>query len=206
MNGHVLDINHGYPIRIVLPGIAGARWTKWLDRITVQKHESMNFYMQKDYKILPAEVLNREQASEYWHRIPPLLEMPVNSIIAAPESGTAISHDQDLEVSGYALPQADDGPIVRVQVSVDLGITWLDATLTFPTQEDIQRSREVYRWSWTIWKVRIPKEDVKRFTRKTRIWSRALDVGNNLQCGQNLWNLRGICYNGYGEVKRLVMA
>ena len=44
MNGKPLSPNHGAPVRVITPGIAGARSVKWLDRITVQMSESENFY------------------------------------------------------------------------------------------------------------------------------------------------------------------
>lgn len=44
MNGKPLSANHGAPVRVVTPGIAGARSVKWLDKVTVQMSESDNFY------------------------------------------------------------------------------------------------------------------------------------------------------------------
>lgn len=44
MNGKPLSPKHGAPVRVVTPGIAGARSVKWLDRVTVQLKESDNFY------------------------------------------------------------------------------------------------------------------------------------------------------------------
>lgn len=211
MNGCPLSINHGAPLRIVLPGIAGARWTKWLDRITVQRHESTNFYMQQDYKILPPSVETREQAKSYWHLIPPLQEMPINSAIAYPARGETISADKlingQLEVAGYALPQGDCGPVVKVEVSTDQGATWDEANILSPDGRDVAKEGgdDKYKWSWAIWKYRLSAEATRQVGGETRIWCRALDKAGNLQQRNVEWNLRGVGYNGYGEVKGLEM-
>lgn len=44
MNSKPLPANHGAPVRVTCPGIAGARSGKWLESITVQPTESQNHY------------------------------------------------------------------------------------------------------------------------------------------------------------------
>ncbi|KAA8911316.1 Oxidoreductase, molybdopterin-binding domain-containing protein [Sphaerosporella brunnea] len=208
MNGRPLTINHGFPLRAVMPGIAGARWTKWLDHITVQCTESLNYYMQKDYKILPPCVETKQQALEYWPRVPAIQGLPINSIIAYPESNTTISPKEltaegELEVCGYALPQADDGPVVKVEVSADGGKSWAEAEIVFPPNRewDTPEGKTKYKWAWAIWKYKLPQ--AKKITQETTIWSRATDAGGNTQDGTIPWNYRGVAYNAYGEATGL---
>ena len=193
MNGKPLPINHGAPVRVIAPGIAGARCVKWLERITVQPTESENFYQKRDYKILPPEATDKEKAKDHWDATPALQDMPINSVIASPQTGDSIKLDTDgmTDIRGYALPQGVDGPVMKVEVSVDEGATWKKAELM----------GDGGKWSWVLWKVRMKLSIGDR----QRILSRATDKNGNVQCANPRWNLRGVAYNGYGESRNLMI-
>ncbi|OCK80999.1 sulfite oxidase-like protein [Lepidopterella palustris CBS 459.81] len=199
MNGHALTPNHGYPVRVVTPGIAGARSVKWLDRITIQLTESPNFYQQHDYKILPEEADCAETAKDFWNKVPAIQDMPVNSVIAVPASGSRVEVDSKgmVEVKGYALPSGEDGPVVKVEVSADGGETWEDAEL-IRAGEMAEESTSL-KWAWCLWRTKIRLEKGK----EKKLLSRATDKGGNVQTPCPKWNLRGVAYNGYGEAKDL---
>ena len=190
MNDKPLTVGHGYPVRVITPGIAGARAVKWLDRITVQNRESDNFYMQHDYKVLPEDAVDAETAKKYWHVMPPVQEMPVNSTIAVPLEGSTVERDADgcIDVEGYALPSGDDGLVIKVELSTDGAETWTDAELVHHEGEG--------KWSWKLWKAKLAVPSGSG----CKIYSRATDQAGNTQPKQSKWNLRGVCYNGYGEV------
>lgn len=196
MNGKPLPSNHGYPVRVIVPGVAGARSVKWLDRITVQEGESNNHYQLYDYKILPPQATDAETAKEFWHITPGLLDMPCNSIIADPQSDeiVTLSSSGQLEVRGYALPCGDQGPVTKVEVSTDDGDTWIDATID-------AESKHGGKWSWVLWKAVVKLEKGE----KKKILSRAIDVGGNTQDPNPQWNFRGVVYNGYGESRNLIV-
>lgn len=195
MNDSPLTPNHGFPVRAVLPGVAGARWVKWLDRITVQDAESSNFYQQRDYKILPPEAVDKESAQKYWDSTPAMHDMPINSVIAVPEDNETVhlSSSGVLQVKGYAVPQGADGPITRVQVSIDHGKTWVDA--------ELGKGGKQGKWCWVLWQVSVCVQPGT----KREVVSRAFDAGGNSQHEHSQWNLRGVGYNGYGRARNLTI-
>lgn len=192
MNDQELPVNNGYPVRAVVPGIAGARSVKWLDRITVSDRESSNHYQQRDYKILPPQAVNSDSAAEFWDKVPAMQDMAANSVIAVPQSGETLTPNVQgrIVVKGYAVPFGDQGPVVKVEVSADGGKTWTDAELV-GSQES--------KWCWALWgaEVKLDKGEGRR------ILSCVTDAGGNKQCPDPQWNLRGVGYNGYGEAKNL---
>ena len=51
MNGEDIPLDHGFPLRAVVPGVVGARSVKWLGRIVVSENESMSHWQKNDYKV-----------------------------------------------------------------------------------------------------------------------------------------------------------
>lgn len=195
MNDRPLSTEHGFPVRVITPGIAGARAVKWLDRITVQMTESYNHYQQRDYKVLPPEATDAEAAEKFWDLTPGVQAMPVNSVVATPENGSAVQRRADgtINASGYALPSGDDGPITKVEVSGDEGNTWKDADILHHDGES--------KWSWALWEANVKIEPGK----DKAVYSRATDNAGNVQPDEPMWNLRGVCYNGFGEASGLTI-
>ncbi|KAF2563408.1 hypothetical protein F2Q70_00018026 [Brassica cretica] len=76
MNGEILNRDHGYPLRLVVPGVIGARSVKWLDSINVLAEECQGFFMQKDYKMFPPSV-NWDNID--WSSRRPQMDFPVQS-------------------------------------------------------------------------------------------------------------------------------
>ncbi|XP_043815784.1 sulfite oxidase-like [Manihot esculenta] len=74
MNGEPLKRDHGYPLRVVVPGVIGARSVKWLDSINIIAEECQGFFMQKDYKMFPPSV-NWDNIN--WSTRRPQMDFPV---------------------------------------------------------------------------------------------------------------------------------
>ena len=200
MNDKPLTHCHGFPARIIAPGLAGVRSVKWLDCINVQFEQSSNHFHQRDYKILPPEVDTSEAAEFIWSQVPPLHRMPVNSAIGVPATGSDVQRDENglIHVCGYALPGYKSGPITSVEVSADEGHTWQEAHLYVGMDNKIDKSS--LKWAWCLWETRVR---MGRGTR-ARVLSRATDRGGNRQeNARTEWNLRGVGYHGYGEASDL---
>lgn len=190
MNGKPLCPRHGFPVRVVVPGVLGARSVKWLDRITVSTEESSNKYQKRDYKIMPPNVNSMDEAKQYWDKIPAMLEMPINSCVAVPACGSTIQLPESgmVDVKGYAVPHGCSGPIVGVEVSGDEGRTWVRAKL------DSGPSDMASKWTWSIFVARVKMEKGNG----KRIFARATDRGGHKQDQEmSTWNIRGVGYNGY---------
>jgi sulfite oxidase len=205
MNGKPLTPAHGFPLRVIIPGVLGARSVKWLNRVTLQLDHSPSFYQQRDYKILPPEAINSEIAKKYWNSIPPMVDMPVNSIVGTPKSNSTVHIDNDgfVEVRGYAVPAGKHGPVRKVEISIDGGATWLDASLDFGRYGGLntEEMRKRVKWAWCLWTVKVKLEKGEGRS----IVSRATDFGGNVQLQKGVWNLRGVAYNAWGEVKNITV-
>lgn len=131
MNGKELTRDHGYPLRVLVPGVAACRSVKWLKSIEAHAEESTSFWQQNDYKSFSPNV---DWDNVDWTSSPAIQNMPVTSAITEPAPGRVheVPRDGDddlrVPVKGYAWSGGGNG-IVRVDVSVDGGSTWQDATL-----------------------------------------------------------------------------
>ncbi|KAF8820254.1 putative sulfite oxidase, partial [Cardiosporidium cionae] len=108
MNGEPLPVDHGFPLRAIVPGVVGARDVKWLKSIVLSSDESPSFWQQHDYRII-----NETQAFDSscllngsfspsidwstvdWRRAPSIQEYPVQSGICYPTDGSQIEKEED---------------------------------------------------------------------------------------------------------------
>jgi DMSO/TMAO reductase YedYZ molybdopterin-dependent catalytic subunit len=106
MNGNSLPRAHGFPARIIVPGIYGMKNVKWLERIEVVDYDYRGYW----------------QRSDGWDN---LAEVKTASRIDAP-AAMSVVHAETV-VAGVAW--AGDRGIERVEVSTDDGHTWTRAVL-----------------------------------------------------------------------------
>lgn len=186
MNGKPLTRDHGYPVRVVVPGYIGARSVKYLKRIIIQDHESDAYFQQRDYKILPFNVDCEEKACKVWDNFPAIGEYNVQSYVCEPADGLACKSGL-CQIRGYAL-SGGGRSIQRVDVSADDGKTWITADLYQPC------SGGARTWAWCLWTAQL------HATNK-RIMSRAVDSAGNIQQEYPVWNYRGVMNNSWRTVE-----
>ncbi|KAI7858282.1 sulfite oxidase-like protein [Circinella umbellata] len=187
MNGKPLTRDHGYPLRVVVPGYIGARSVKYLKSIIVQDHESTSYFQQRDYKLLPGNVDCEKEAEEYWCKVPSIGEFNVQSFVCYPPP----THDNEMNklimAQGYALSGGGRG-IQRVDVSNDNGETWQVAKLYQPSL-----TTSAHIWGWCLWTIPL---DYKGYP----IVCRAVDSAGNVQQEYPVWNYRGVLNNSWRTV------
>ncbi|KAH1096865.1 hypothetical protein J1N35_013786 [Gossypium stocksii] len=85
-NRELLTLDHGFPVRIIIPGFIGGRMVKWLKRIIVTTKEFDNFYHYRDNKVLPSHVDSElANAKAWWYKPEYVInELNINSVITTP--------------------------------------------------------------------------------------------------------------------------
>ena len=190
MNGKEISRDHGYPLRVIVPGVIGARSVKWLGRILADSDETLSFWQTKDYKSSPP---TPHTGSFDFRDAPPIYESPVNSVVCEPASGEVLQPvDGEIGVRGYAFSGGGNS-ILRVDVSADGGKTWHSADLHGHNQKPYRT------WSWTIWEIKLP---VPENSDKVEIMCKAIDSFHNVQPDSisGIWNLRGFLNNTWHRV------
>lgn len=193
MNGETLPVDHGYPLRAIIPGHVAARSVKWLSKITLDSEESRSHWQQKDYKgFSPSDDL----ATSDYSKSTSIQELPVQSSIISPApDGKLNIKDGIATVKGYAIAGGGRG-IERVDVSIDGGNTWKNATLLKPNQPS-DRS-----WAWTQWESKFEVKDKKEF----ELVCKAIDTSYNTQpeSYEGIYNARGVLVSAWARIRAKV--
>jgi sulfane dehydrogenase subunit SoxC len=122
-NGEALRKEHGYPVRLVVPGWEGNMWVKWLRRIEVTDQA----------------IESREETSKYTDTLEDgtarkwTWVMDAKSVVTSPSPQSPITHGKGpLVITGLAW--SGRGSITSVDVTIDGGKTWQKARLAAPGQ------------------------------------------------------------------------
>ncbi|TMW55782.1 hypothetical protein Poli38472_010664 [Pythium oligandrum] len=199
MNGEPIPRDHGYPLRVIVPGTVGARNVKFVHRIVLAADESPSFWQQRDYKGFPPNV--DYTRDDYWKFAgDSIQELPVQSAITEPKNGSlhaveAATDSSIITVKGYAWSGGGRN-IIRVDVSIDGGKTWTPAEL----HESGRRQKYNRAWAWTPWELDV---EVPPGTKNLDVMCKAVDSSYNVQPDTiaPIWNMRGVLNNAWHRVR-----
>jgi sulfane dehydrogenase subunit SoxC len=134
-NGEMLRPENGYPLRLVVPGVQGVSWVKYLRRIEVGDAP----YASKDENIHYVDLM-----PDGLHRAYTSIQ-EVKSVITTPSGGQVLMDKGFYSITGLAW--SGRGKVARVDVSVDGGRNWRPARLQAPVMDKCL-TRFSLDWTW----------------------------------------------------------
>jgi nitrate reductase (NAD(P)H) len=203
-NGEHLLPDHGFPLRVVLPGGTGARWIKWVSEMWVSDRPSENYYHFFDNRVLPPHIdAEKAEAEGWWYKPEYIINhININSAIFEPKHNAFFSLNgiftyPTMKVSGYAYVGGGT-KIIRAEISLDSGRSWEIADLNIPEAEIAAARGTDKHWCWTLWETEI---ESSRLGSCREICCRAVDANQNSQPTHLVWNVMGMMNNCIYRVK-----
>ena len=184
LNGGPLPVQHGFPLRLIVPGWYGMAHVKWLGAITALTEPFEGYQQSVAYRLYDAK--GKPGA--------PVTRMLPRSLTVPPGVPDFMTRERFLDPGPCRLEgRAWSGcaPVARVEVSVDGGSTWEDAQLEAPLADSAWRG-----WSY----------DWNAVPGTYFVSSRATDGAGNRQPIEAPWNLKGYANNAIERVAVTVRA
>ncbi len=179
MNGAPLPPQHGFPLRLVVPGWYGMTNVKWLERIELANTAFTGYQNRQGYRLRQTE----EDEGV------PLDRMQPRSLMVPPGIPEFMTRDRTVPAGEVVLEgRAWSGlaPVASVEVSADGGASWAPAEL----------EPEGERWAWRGWTFRWRAEPGEHV-----LCSRARDAAGNEQPLEMPWNVGGYANNAVQTVR-----
>ena len=179
VNGVPLPPQHGFPLRLVVPGWYGMTSVKWLSRITLVDKPFDGYQMRHSYRVRHDE----DEPGE------PITTIAPRSLMTPPGVPEFVTRARVVgagtcEVSGRAW--SGRAEIIGVDVSSDGGETWSEAELGPAT---------LGRWAWRSWRF-----DWNAEPGEHELCCRARDAAGNEQPLEPAWNVGGYVNNAVQRV------
>jgi sulfane dehydrogenase subunit SoxC len=172
MNGQPLPPQHGFPLRLLVPGWYGMTSVKWLRRITAVADPFEGFQMDA-YRL-------RQEADDMGV---PVTRMLPRALMVPPGFPDFFERTRTLDAGLTTLEGrawSGSGLVTGVEVSADGGVRWADAAL--------EPSAGPYAWRrWTFGWTATPGEH--------ELAVRATDDAGNIQPIDAPWNHHGLANN-----------
>jgi DMSO/TMAO reductase YedYZ molybdopterin-dependent catalytic subunit len=182
MNGEPLQPQHGFPLRLLVPGWYGMASVKWLDRIEAVAESFRGYQMMKVYRY-------SQGADDLGE---PVSLIRVRALMSPPGIPDFLTRTRVLQAGGVTLAGkawAGRSTVSRVEVSVNGGSTWSKAKLG--------ETISPYAWRpWTFLWNAAPGVHT--------LCVRATDSDGNVQPLEQQWNFGGYGNNGVQQVKVIV--
>jgi DMSO/TMAO reductase YedYZ molybdopterin-dependent catalytic subunit len=184
VNGQPLPPQHGFPLRLVVPGWYGMTNVKWLTAIMVcdrpfeghQQKEAYRMRVREDDEGVPLERM-RPRAM----MIPPGIPDFPSRRRTLPAGSCLV---EGRAWSGFA-------PIERVDVSTDGGTSWTPAELAADVDSP---------WAWSAW-----RHSFEASPGEAELLCRATDAAGHVQPLEPEWNLGGYGNNAIQRVRLTVV-
>jgi DMSO/TMAO reductase YedYZ molybdopterin-dependent catalytic subunit len=182
LNGAPLPPQHGFPLRLLVPGWYGMASVKWLARITAATEPFSGYQQARAYRY-------RADADD---RGEPVTRIQVRSLMVPPGIPDFYTRQRYVRpgpvlLEGRAWSGA--GPIDRVEVSDDGGERWEEAELDAPLGQH----------AWQGWRLRWQAQPGTH-----QLVCRATDAEGNKQPLDHRWNLGGYAVNTVHRVPVVV--
>ncbi len=173
MNGEALQPQHGYPLRLIVPGWYGMTSVKWLDRIEVIDYAFQGYQQDRTYRVTQTA----DDPGE------PVSLIQVRALMVPPGIPDFVTRTRLLKAGPVSLTGrawAGRVEVTRVEVSSDGGSTWSEAAL----------GKAVSPYAWREWSFQwdaVPGEHV--------LCVRATDARGKVQPVDQPWNYQGMANN-----------
>lgn len=168
MNGALVSLAHGGPLRLVVPGYTGVNSVKYIRQLAFTARESEAAIMSHGYRLSP---LGAKGSPDQ----PSVQEMSVKSWINSPVPEGGPVRAGTVQIQGVAFGGLNSA--AKVEVSVDGGRTWNAARFVGP---DLGR----FAWRQFAFAAKLPVGNHV-------LASRATDVAGNVQPEQRFENAAG---------------
>ncbi|MCU4740869.1 sulfite oxidase [Natronoglomus mannanivorans] len=165
MNGEPLPREHGYPVRLIVPGWYGVNSVKWVEELrlmdsmvvegSLERPGEHAYWQQVSYRIHPEgiepDAAETIETADTWEQLEGAVEYPytfdanVMSLIGTPDGESPVSPRTEGTVEVRGVAWAGDDAVDRVEVSTDGGDTWHDAELFGP---EYAGSWRLFRYGW----------------------------------------------------------
>ena len=180
MNGTALPPQHGFPLRLVVPGWYGMAHVKWLVGIELVDRPFTGFQQDVAYRL-------RQRADEHGA---PVTRIAPRALVIPPGFPDFMSRVRVVRPGPVLLEGrawCGRAPMTTVEVSVDDGQTWAAAELDPPGE---------HRWAWRRWRHEWVAEPGRHV-----VTARAGTGDGEIQPSDQAWNRGGFANNAAHRVQ-----